>query len=442
MRQSVPLATSELSCEKNNKKTNPYPLTPNPLRSKTAVEPFAFASDFGVATGMITAVFGFSERDFLPGAVNPFCEDCPLCDGRTAHRYGCYEAERWDGQYIYYCPASLVFISTLIYENAAPVTALVAGPVVMGEQEDLLGDFSGELREKIAGLPARPPSEVGAVARVQAVLSRSLSEGISQFGIRNSEFGISGADAGTDNGEDKKTGQLFDLAVKNVTLTEPSGDYPIEVERQLIRMIRHGDRQGAAELINRLLGALYLGSAGDFSKITQGAAELVTLFSRAAIEGGADTDRIFGENRNFPAIMARFTAIDEVSAFLVSVFNRFVGYVFDFTRFKHADTLYKAVRYIRANYADKITLSKAADAVGISCSYLSAIFKDEMGQGFTEYVQTVRVEKSREMLRDPQLSIAEVAAMAGFSDQSYFTKIFTRICGVSPAQYRRGSIEN
>ncbi|MDR1892492.1 MAG: helix-turn-helix domain-containing protein [Oscillospiraceae bacterium] len=420
------------------------------MRQSAPLEPLAFASDFSGATGMSTAVFGFSERDFLPGAVNPFCGNCPLCDGRTSHHYGCYEAERWDGQYIYYCPASLVFVSTLIYENAAPVTALVSGPVVMGEPEDLLGDFSGELREKIAGLPVRSPSEVGAVARVQAALSRSLSQGLPGGKLRD---------------EGKQTTPLFEPAVKNDTLqreqtspeelrgvhgsgfssvtvsalTEPSGDYPIEVERQLVRMIRRGDRQGASELINRLLGALYLGSEGDFSKITQGAAELVTLFSRAAIEGGADADRIFGENRNFPAIMARFTVIDEVSAFLVSVFNRFVGYVFDFTRFKHADTLYKSARYIRANFGDKITLAKVADAVGISCSYLSAIFKDEMGQGFTEYVQAVRVEKSREMLRNPQLSIAEVAALAGFTDQSYFTKIFTRVCGMSPAQFRRGA---
>ena len=71
------------------------------------------------------------------------------------------------------------------------------------------------------------------------------------------------------------------------------------------------------------------------------------------------------------------------------------------------------------------------------CSYLSKIFKEEMDCTFTGYVSRVRIEKSRELLLDGSISIADIAVMVGFEDQSYFTKVFRRTVGVSPGEYRR-----
>ena len=59
---------------------------------------------------------------------------------------------------------------------------------------------------------------------------------------------------------------------------------------------------------------------------------------------------------------------------------------------------------------------------------------------FTAFVQTVRVEKSKELLRESRLQVAEIASETGFADQSYFTKVFTRSVGVSPTQFRRQAI--
>jgi AraC-like DNA-binding protein len=384
------------------------------------------AADWAASTGLSTAVFDFAERALLGGVGDGFCaRQCPMaadgrCDPQVAHRFGSYEAERWDGQYIYYCPASLIFVATLVYEGGPPSQGLVAGPLVMGPVEDLLTDLGPELHDALAALPGRSPAEVGALARVQASLCRTLS---------SPALGPATAEPTSETGPPTATAPPVD-----------TDHYPFDVEQQLVGMIRRADRAGAAELINHLLSVLYLSSNGDFPRLRQGATELVTLFSRAAIEGGADAGAIFGEKRVLDRRLAGSASFDELSVLLVSVFNRFVGYVFDFSRFQHANALRQIVGYIRAHYAERITLADVAREVWLSPSYLSSVFAAEMGTNFTAYVQAVRIEKSKELLLRTHKTIAEVAAATGFSDQSYFTKVFTRAAGASPTQFRRRQV--
>ena len=380
------------------------------------------AADWAAFSGVCVVVFGFGERAILSGSDSCFCtKRCPMgidgrCDQQVAHRFGCYEAERWDGQYIYYCPASLVFVATLIYSRNMPSQGLVVGPLVMGPVDDLLSDLEPRLRDEVGGLPEHSAAQVNAMARVQQVLCAALS---------TSPRPEPASDPITDAPEPPVNGQ---------------NDYPLDVEKKLVEMIRRGDRAGAAELINHLLAALYLADAGDLQRLRQGTTDLVTLFSRAAIDGGADARVIFGEKRALDRRISALRSLDELARYLVSVFNRFVGYVFDFSQFQHANVLRQAVSFIRTHYAERITLADAARQVWMSPNYLSSVFSVELGISFTAYVQSIRIEKSKDLLTNSHKSIAEIAADTGFTDQSYFTKVFTKAVGMSPSQFRRQEV--
>lgn len=380
------------------------------------------AADWAAATGVSASAYDFAVGGLVQGFAPPFCAGCPIaadggCDPAIAHQFGSYEAERWGGQYIYYCPASLVFVATLVYDEGAPAHSLIGGPLRMGPIEDLLPDISDEMRELVLALPERAPSEVSGMARVQQIVCRSFDTGIASSSVPDD------AEAMSPSGGD--------------TRIDWAHAYPFDEERRLVEMIRRGDRRGSAELINQLLAVLYLSSRGNLDSLRQGSAELITLFSRAAIQGGADAAAVFGEKLELSGRLAGFQSLDELSTFLVSVFHRFVGYVFDFSRFQHADALHRVVSYVRAHYPEHIALADVAREVWLSPSYLSSVFSSEMGMSFTAYVQTVRVEKSKELLLDTRRPIAEIASVTGFADQSYFTKVFTKSVGVSPTQFRR-----
>lgn len=386
------------------------------------------AAHFALATGLQVAVFDMHARDFVPGAACGFCESCELarqqkCHHIHTHLYGSFEAERWNNLYIYYCPMGLAFASTLVYEGATPAYSMVSGPIVLGSVADVLADNGGCMPAEVAGLPQRSPAEMTALAQTQWAVSMFLS------GRQAEQAEVA------DRVQFDILNTMYDITTS--VAQNPTGRYPVEIEQKLQRMIVQGDKQGAQELINQLLGHLYFSSPKDFAFIKNRAAELVVLFSRAAIEGGADVQQIFGQNRNILQQISRFETLDELSEFLTAMFYRFVGYVFDFSQIEHTDIVHKTVNYVRAHYSEKITLDDVAGHVYLSKSYLSRIFKEELGSSFTDFVNAVRIQKSKELLKDQSISLANIADLVGFSDQSYFTKVFSRAEGMSPGQYRR-----
>ena len=104
---------------------------------------------------------------------------------------------------------------------------------------------------------------------------------------------------------------------------------------------------------------------------------------------------------------------------------------------KHVDLLSRAVSYMSTNYMHKITLEDVAAYSSISPSYLSKIFKEEMKTNFNNYLNTIRIDKSRILLSSDRLTIAEISGLVGFADQSYFNKVFRRLTGTTPKQYRQ-----
>ena len=387
-----------------------------------------YSNDLVESNGLPVAVFDFTIRDFVSRAPCRFCQSCDhfknqKCDYVIAHSYGCYEAERWNGVYVYYCPISLVFVSTVVFSEKNAAYALVTGPIVMGMLEDSISDSKGVLAESILRLSRKTTEEVNSISRIQRTVSTYLSE-------RNGDS--------TDDYvyvQNQLHNTLYEIteSIRNGENTS----YPVELEKRLQKMIINGDKNGAQELINQLLGVLYFNSVGNLQQIKERAKELVIVFSRASIEGGADAQQIFLQNRDYLSEIGRFTTLEELSMYLGSIFHRFVSYAFDFGHFKHTDVMHKAMSYIRDRYSEKISLEKVAEYVGLSRSYLSMIFKDELGVTFTDFVNKVRVEKSEVLLLDPKFDLSEIAVLVGYSDQSYFTKVFTRIKKVSPGQYRR-----
>ena len=66
------------------------------------------------------------------------------------------------------------------------------------------------------------------------------------------------------------------------------------------------------------------------------------------------------------------------------------------------------------------------------------MFKQETGETFTAYLNRVRIDHSRALLRRKDLRLVDIALMVGFEDQSYFTKVFKKVVGISPLRYREG----
>lgn len=96
-----------------------------------------------------------------------------------------------------------------------------------------------------------------------------------------------------------------------------------------------------------------------------------------------------------------------------------------------------ALKYIEAHYREEISQSDVADAVHLNSSYFSTLFKKSFGQGFSDYLTELRIERVKERLKTSSEKIKDIAAAEGFHDPQYFVKIFKRLTGFTPSQYRQ-----
>jgi AraC family transcriptional regulator len=103
----------------------------------------------------------------------------------------------------------------------------------------------------------------------------------------------------------------------------------------------------------------------------------------------------------------------------------------------NAGAIKKTVELIKEHFDEDITLTCLANAVNIHPAHLARTFKKSTGLTIGEFKRNFRINKAASMLRQTKADILAIAIQCGFADQSYFTKIFKKITGVTPAEYRR-----
>jgi two-component system, response regulator YesN len=98
--------------------------------------------------------------------------------------------------------------------------------------------------------------------------------------------------------------------------------------------------------------------------------------------------------------------------------------------------------FLERNCFKKVTLSDAAGAVGLSTKYLSRIFKDSTGKGFSEYRLQIQVEKAKELLADTSYNVCEISDRLGYQNPESFIRQFKKLSGCTPTEFRKQSSKN
>jgi two-component system, response regulator YesN len=119
----------------------------------------------------------------------------------------------------------------------------------------------------------------------------------------------------------------------------------------------------------------------------------------------------------------------------INFLSKYTNYIKSEPSIKSLD-IKAVVKFIDDNYMNKITLDDVSNHVFLNSSYLSQLFKKEMSITFSDYLEDVRIKNAKFLLKEPNKAIIEIAEEVGFSSQNYFTKIFKKITGLTPAKYK------
>ena len=98
-------------------------------------------------------------------------------------------------------------------------------------------------------------------------------------------------------------------------------------------------------------------------------------------------------------------------------------------------------RFIDAHYGEDISMQDAAAALRYSDAYFCKLFEQCFKVNFSAYLNEYRVNKARQLILDPRLSLKDIGAAVGYSDANYFTRVFKRLTGQTPSEYRMAAAE-
>ncbi|HBE79066.1 MAG TPA: hypothetical protein DDW65_15020 [Firmicutes bacterium] len=368
------------------------------------------------------------------GKIRPITSKKPNC--ANVHLYGSYQAERFGGKYVYFCPMGLVHWASPIIVNNLIQGVLVGGPVSMVEPEQFLledlirknGINDADLLQikKYAGeVPVILPEVVDNLSELLYIVASSFSDKAAKYEDQRKYNRI----------QDHISESVHQMKIFEDSEQEQP-NYPFEKEKELLAKIALGDKPASQKILNEILGYVFFSSGKDFEIIKARILELVVLLSRASVEGGADSSEIFGLNYKYLSEIHNLKTVEELTFWLSKIMARFTDCVFNLVDIRHKDTIYKAVDFIKRNYMGRITLEEVAHIVYLNPSYFSKIFNSEMKCTFISYVNKIRINAGKNLLLDISIPLTDVSSMVGFEDQSYFTKVFKKATGVTPGKFR------
>ena len=208
-------------------------------------------------------------------------------------------------------------------------------------------------------------------------------------------------------------------------------------EQLLMQAIREGRVQDAVHLAERMDSDAGRLSREEVRHRRNLAIVGIAICARAAIEGGIAPEsayRISGyyiskcDDAQDPAHMLHYRnrAIEELTGRVAEKLQKP----------RSSSYVDKCRDYVRKHYREKISLDEIAEAVGISPTYLSRLFRKETGVCLQDFINEVRVTRAAELLRYSAKSLPEIAYYVGFPNQSYLGKIFKKYKNMTPRAYR------
>ena len=161
-----------------------------------------------------------------------------------------------------------------------------------------------------------------------------------------------------------------------------------------------------------------------------------TLLRKAAENGGVHPVYLDTQSSAFAHKIEKMTSSAEASSLMTDMFRSYCRLVRKHSMKHYSPPIQKVVAAIDFDLTANLTLSSLATMQNISPSYLSALFKQEVGKTLTEYVNSKRIERAMQLLETTRLQVQTIAQNCGILDVHYFSKIFKKTTGMTPKEYR------
>lgn len=347
----------------------------------------------------------------------------PEIDCRRVVTRAGQQAAKFAGKHAFFCNSGFIHFVTPIRLLNEHIATFVGGPVQICDREELLVDtvmnklsidpiYRKEAVKRIVDVPNVMPYKVGKAMDIMAAISSHIA-------------------------------RIGDSYVREDSL---AGDHNfwtnLQLENRLIEGLEREDMQRTTATIQEIaktVQAHFIRDIhGEFKSgkdvLLSHIIKLALLYVDHHLSNYMDVEYDLG--LRYIALVQNAEDPSQLQTYMDEFNQEFIDKVFRKEKIVHSAVINKVIDYINHNYMNKITLENTAEFAYLSSSYLSKIFKEEVGCNFNTYLNKLRIEKAKKLLTDDNINIVEVSNLVGYEDQSYFSKVFRRITGTTPKKYK------
>jgi AraC-like DNA-binding protein/ligand-binding sensor protein len=402
----------EKTLKQNNDKTN-----------LLLLNALSIVKEYAEATGAMISIYDHNYELIREDQDESFNEEnfCLLCmkrqnhdelknaSGLTAdacletHVNAIKEGQRLGAAYTYACPLGFVFWTTPIFLNGRFAGALLGG-----------------------GLAKEESQKIKALTGLMSICAQSISTGSCDFN-KAAKRRVLQYSMLSEKIEELKTQYPKD---------SPKMEYPLEKEQTFLDTLGRGDNDSAKQILNEILAILFYANPNQFKYIQYRAIELAVLISRIGVKFSFTSNAMLENGSLYVKIIHETKNVEDLADAMYRIVDDLAEQIHSLHGIQHISVFKKAEDFILENLSRKISLKEISGVAGFSSPYFSTLFKEEIGENFSSYLNRLRVKKASALLTDTNLSLSKIAASCGFKDQSWFSKIFKSFTGISPSKYR------
>lgn len=361
-------------------------------------------------------------------------EQCPckikhLDSARLAYHLG--------SDYVWTCPAGLFHFSVAITRNGNLLGHVLAGPVLLDypdptpvdemlQRYELPFSMRRQFLSALNELPLIEPKRACYVSKLLFCLVTSPFGQEAEFTSLHQEKSL----------QQSKIGEYIQVASQQPEIS----DDMYAQEQALIHYILLGSENQAQEALNQILGNMYYSSGNNLDIIRVRVIALFGTLSRALIRAGMNPREAYCLTDTFQRQCLDSKDLESLSYLLLATVKKMSSLAFCQPDERVSPAIRGSIQYINQHYFEHLTLDQVAGVVSLSPTYLSGLFKAEVGQTFKEYIVSLRIARGKQLLQQTDLPLAEIAQMIGFDTQQYFNRVFKKKTGMTPLQYRNQTL--
>lgn len=215
-----------------------------------------------------------------------------------------------------------------------------------------------------------------------------------------------------------------------------------EIENALLRAVEMGNDKLAFKILHESYHSDQLMDNRLPNKLRNLKDYLITVnvLCRKTVEGaGVQPIYIDSISNNFVIFIEKAESFDDCQKIMEQMIPTYCMMVRKLNRQSYSPIIQKIIAYIDTDLCTDLSLKTFAKYLNVNASYLSTLFSKEVGMPLSEYVNSARIFHAKKLLLGTDLPIKSIAEQCGFADTHYFSRVFRKVEGTSPGEYRKGN---